>query len=112
MVEGSDDSKNSSDTDSPDNDASATMKQDKTKTEEKQHKRVHYQDHKLSAKNIKQHQKINRRLQRITEMAQVIVMVQATVMAKGAVVMEAVMVMEQATNGPDQVVILHGHLQA
>merc|ERR1719450_874614 len=63
-VEGSDDSKNSSDTDSPDNDASATMKQDKSETEEKQHKRVHYQDHKLSAKNIKQHQKINRRLQR------------------------------------------------
>jgi len=63
-VEGSDDSKNSSDTDSPDNDASATMKQDKSKTDEKHHKRVHYQDHKLSAKNIKQHQKINRRLQR------------------------------------------------
>merc|ERR1712126_72629 len=63
-VEGSDDSKNSSDTDSPDNDASATMKQDKPKTDEKHHKRVHYQDHKLSAKNIKQHQKINRRLQR------------------------------------------------
>ena len=34
-VEGSDDSKNSSDTDSPDNDASATMKQDKPKTDEK-----------------------------------------------------------------------------
>merc|ERR1711899_386701 len=63
-VEGSDDSKNSSDTDSPDNDASGNMKQDKRETEEKQHKRVHYQDHKLSAKNIKQHQKINRRLQR------------------------------------------------
>ena len=64
MVEGSDDSKNSSDTDSPDNDASGTMKKDKPKTDEKHHKRVHYQDHKLSAKNIKQHQKINRRLQR------------------------------------------------
>merc|ERR1719208_659790 len=63
-VEGSDDSKNSSDTDSPDNDASGTMKKDKPKTDEKHHKRVHYQDHKLSAKNIKQHQKINRRLQR------------------------------------------------
>merc|ERR1712012_804052 len=63
-VEGSDDSKNSSDTDSPDNDASGNMKQDKRETEEKQHKRAHYQDHKLSAKNIKQHQKINRRLQR------------------------------------------------
>merc|ERR1712088_830090 len=50
--------------DSPDNDASGNMKQDKRETEEKQHKRVHYQDHKLSAKNIKQHQKINRRLQR------------------------------------------------
>jgi len=63
-VEGSDDSKNSSDTDSPDNEATATIKQDKPKTDEKHHKRVHYQDHKLSAKNIKQHQKINRRLQR------------------------------------------------
>merc|ERR1719188_1544562 len=114
-VEGSDDSKNSSDTDSPDNDASGNMKQDKRETEEKQHKRVHYQDHKLSAKKLKylnitiKKQRQRRRLQRIMEMVRVIVMVQATVMVKGAVVMEAVMVMEQATNGPDQVVILHRH---
>merc|ERR1712241_662263 len=63
-AEGSDDSKNSSDTDSPDNDTSGTLQKDNRDNEKEQHKRVHYQDHKLSAKNIKQHQKINRRLQR------------------------------------------------
>jgi len=63
-AEGSDDSKNSSDTDSPDNDAAGNLQNDKRDNENEQHKRVHYQDHKLSAKNIKQHQKINRRLQR------------------------------------------------
>merc|ERR1719436_666260 len=54
---------NSSDTDSASR-SPGTSKSDKRESKKDQHKRVHYQDHKLSAKNIKEHQRQNRRLQR------------------------------------------------
>ena len=58
-------SKNSSDTESmsPDNEPlpSCTSHCDNGENVQEQHKRVHYEDHKLSEKHIKQHQKHKRR---------------------------------------------------
>ena len=58
-----DDSSNSSDKDNVPH-PPVTSHADKRGNDKESHKRVHYQDHKLSAKNIKHHQKQNRRLQR------------------------------------------------
>lgn len=63
MAGASDYSKNSSDTDTESR-SPPTPQSDERDNKKDQHKRVHYQDHKLSAKSIKQHQKQNRRLQR------------------------------------------------
>ena len=66
LMEGEgDDSSNSSDKDNVSHPNAVTSHADKRGNEkESKTKRVHYQDHKLSAKNIKHHQKQNRRLQR------------------------------------------------